>query len=74
MSTLFQEGEDEDELLLEEEVSMDDEEGADEAELEISLEDVEELEEEENIGHKVQTYDPSDDGTDNYFDERYFDE
>lgn len=74
MSTLFQEGEDEDELLLEEEISMDDEEGADETELEISLEDVEELEEDENIGHKVQTYDPSDDGTDNYFDERYFDE
>jgi hypothetical protein len=41
---------------------------------EITLEDVVELEEEESIGHKLQTYDPSDDGTDNYFDERYFDE
>jgi len=43
-------------------------------ELEITLDDVAELEEEENIGHKVQTYDPADDGVDNYFDERYFDE
>lgn len=43
-------------------------------ELEMTLDDVAELEEEESIGHKVQTYDPADDGVDNYFDERYFDE
>ena len=35
---------------------------------------MEEMEEEESTGHKVQTYDPTDDGTDNYFDEKYFDE
>jgi hypothetical protein len=32
------------------------------------------MEEEANAGHRVQTYDPTDDGTDNYFDEKYFDE
>ena len=74
MTTPFQEGEDKDELLLEEDISLMDEEGTEMSEVEITLDDVEELEEEENIGHKVQTYDPSDDGTDNYFDERYFDE
>lgn len=41
---------------------------------EITLDDVEALEEDENTGHRVQTYDPNDDGVDNYFDERYFDE
>lgn len=32
------------------------------------------MEEEKSTGHRVQTYDPMDDGTDNYFDEKYFDE
>ncbi|NCP77010.1 hypothetical protein GW819_03820 [Candidatus Gracilibacteria bacterium] len=67
MTTLFSEDE-EDELLLE------DSTGTEIDELEITLDDVEELEEEENIGHKVQTFNPDDDGTDNYFDEKYFDE
>jgi len=64
MTTPFMEDEEEDELLL------------DDADLtgEITLDDVEELEEEANTGHRVQTYDPADDGTDNYFDEQYFDE
>lgn len=38
------------------------------------LEELESLEEEENTGHRLQTFDPDDDGTDNYFDEKYFDE
>jgi len=67
MTTLFSEDK-EDELLLE------DSTGTEIDELEITLDDVEELEEEENIGHKVQTFNPDDDGTDNYFDEKYFDE
>ncbi|MDD5197530.1 MAG: hypothetical protein PHN60_01580 [Candidatus Gracilibacteria bacterium] len=72
MTTPFPEDEEEDELLL---GTVDiDEDDIEANELEITLEDVENLEEEENIGHKVQTYDPADDGTDNYFDERYFDE
>jgi len=62
MTTPFPEDE-EDELLIDPEDN-----------LEVTLEDVENLEEEENTGHKVQTFDPSDDGVDNYFDERYFDE
>jgi len=67
MTPLFSEDE-EDELLLA------DSTGTEIDELEITLDDVEELEEEENIGHKVQTFNPDDDGTDNYFDEKYFDE
>ena len=41
---------------------------------ELTLEELEELEEEDTAGHKVQTFDPNDDGVDNYFDEKYFDE
>lgn len=73
MTAQFQDDED-DELLLDKIVQENDEDDIEENEREITLEDVEELEEEESIGHKVQTYDPADDGTDNYFDERYFDE
>jgi hypothetical protein len=73
MTTPFQEDEEEDELLLEDITDIN-EDDIEVNELEITLDDVEELEEEENAGHKVQTYDPSDDGTDNYFDEKYFDE
>ncbi|MFA6090463.1 MAG: hypothetical protein WC774_01660 [Candidatus Gracilibacteria bacterium] len=68
MTTSFIEDEEEDELLLDDEIDLEDEDG------EITLEDVEEMEEEANAGHRVQTYDPTDDGTDNYFDEKYFDE
>ncbi|MDD2891628.1 MAG: hypothetical protein PHQ95_01565 [Candidatus Gracilibacteria bacterium] len=69
MTTPFSEDEEEDDdLLLEDMTDIDDEE------VEITLDDVEELEEEDNTGHRVQTFDPDDDGTDNYFDERYFDE
>lgn len=63
MTTPFIEDEEEDELLLDADLTG-----------EITLDDVAELEEEANIWHKVQTYDPNDDGTDNYFDEQYFDE
>ncbi|MDD5376717.1 MAG: hypothetical protein PHH16_01235 [Candidatus Gracilibacteria bacterium] len=73
MSTPFPEDEEEDELLLDT-ILDGDEDDIGSNELEITLDDVENLEEEENTGHKVQTYDPADDGTDNYFDERYFDE
>lgn len=80
MTTLFAEDE-EDELLLvpivetdEDIISDDDESPEADDDGELTLDRAEELEEEENIGHKVQTYDPADDGTDNYFDERYFDE
>ncbi len=79
MTTLFTEDE-EDEVLLVPAVETDealvwDDEGAEETDdIELTLDRVEELEEEENAWHKLQTYDPADDGTDNYFDERYFDE
>lgn len=77
--TTFVEDE-EDELLIDgtvdadDAIVLDDETDSEVDDLELTLDRVEELEEEENIGHKVQTYDPADDGTDNYFDERYFDE
>ena len=84
MTTLFVEDEEESDELLsweifdpeneEDMVDESDEEDWDETEKEITLDDIKELEEEENIWHKVQTYDPALDGTDNYFDERYFDE
>ena len=81
MTTLFEdEDEEDDELLIDRRIESDeddiilDADKDDEESAEISLEDVAELEEEESIGHKLQTYDPADDGTDNYFDERYFDE
>ena len=45
----------------------------DEENPEISLDDVEELEEEENTGHRVTTFDASNDG-ESYFDGAYFDE
>jgi len=66
----FPEDEEEDELLLGNVTGLDDD---DEIE-EVPLDDMEELEEEASIGHKVQTYNPEDDGVDDYFDERYFDE
>lgn len=63
MTTPFTKDDECDELLLDEDITG-----------QITLDDVEELEEEANTGHRVQTYDPNDDGTDNYFDEQYFDE
>lgn len=42
--------------------------------MELSLDELEEVEEEENEGHRVQTFNSEGDGTDNYFDEQYFDE
>lgn len=79
MTTPFQENDEEDELLLDDTLGLEEDDLADDTEedvesLEVTLDDVEDLEEEENSGHRVQTYDPADDGTDNYFDERYFDE
>lgn len=79
MTTPFQEDEEDDELLADDiTLPIEDDDDLlldeDDDDLEITLDDVEELEEEENAGHRVQTYDPNDDGTDNYFDERYFDE
>lgn len=74
MTTPFQEDEEVYELLLEKDIDTEDEEDIEANETEVTLEDVEELEEEESVGHKVQTFNPDDDGTDNYFDERYFDE
>lgn len=69
MTTPFAEDEEENELLLDDEWTLDEDD-----DLEVTLEDVEEMEEEKSTGHRVQTYDPMDDGTDNYFDEKYFDE
>jgi hypothetical protein len=81
MTAQFEEDEEIDELLLDDDINLDldDDIILDDALLdgvipEITLDDVELLEEDENIGHKVQTYDTEGDGTDNYFDERYFDE
>lgn len=75
MTVPFQGDEEEDELLPEDILDPDDiDELLLDDPLEVTLEDVKELEEEENTGHRVQTYDPADDGTDNYFDEQYFDE
>ena len=68
MTTPFIEDEEEDEILLDDGIDIEDDD------LEVTLEDVEEMEEEESTGHRVETYDPTDDGTDNYFDEKYFDE
>ncbi|EKD29964.1 MAG: hypothetical protein ACD_78C00199G0006 [uncultured bacterium (gcode 4)] len=73
MTIPFPEDEEEDELLIDSALDWD-EDDIETNELEITLDDVENIEEEENIGHKVQTFDPADDGVDNYFDERYFDE
>lgn len=70
MAIPFPEDEDEDELLLD---GIDDMDEEDES-VDVSLEDVEEIEEEEGTGHRLQTYNPEDDGVDDYFDERYFDE
>lgn len=69
MTIPFPEDEEE-ELLLD---SVTDEDDIEANEQEITLDDVEELEEEANTGHKVQTFNPDDDGVDNYFDEQYFD-
>lgn len=44
-----------------------------ELDLEVTLDDVEELEEEENAGHKLQTFDPNADD-DIYASGAYFDE
>ncbi len=81
MTAHFEEDEEIDELLLDDDISLDldDDIILDDALIdgvipEITLDDVEVLEENENIWHKVQTFDPEGDGTDNYFDERYFDE
>lgn len=63
MSTPKKEDEVKDELLLDTDMN-----------LEVDLDDLKEMEEEENMGHKVQTYIPADDGVDNFFDEQYFDE
>ena len=72
MTIPFPEDEEDDELLLGTLTGADED---DDNELEeVTLDDVEELEEEASIGHKVQTFDPEDDGVDDYFDERYFDE
>lgn len=73
MTIPFPEDEEEDEILLSDITDVE-EDDIEANELEITLDDVAELEEEENIGHKVQTFDPADDGVDNYFDEQYFDE
>jgi len=68
MPTLLTEDEESDDLLSDDSIDSEDDIW------EMTLDDVVEIEEEENIGHKVQTYDPAHDGVDNYFDERYFDE
>lgn len=73
MTIPFPEDEEEDEILLDNSTDID-EDDIEANELEITLDDVEELEEEENTGHKVQTFNSDDDGVDNYFDEKYFDE
>lgn len=70
MTIPFPEDEEEDELLLDGVPDIGDEEDFEA----VTLDDVEELEEEASIGHRVQTFDPDDDGVDNYFDEKYFDE
>ena len=69
MTTPFQEDEEDDELLLDDEWGVDDED----LDLEVTLEDVEELEEEESTGHRVQTFDPNADD-DIYTSGAYFDE
>ncbi len=68
MSTLFAENEDPEDILMDDFMAMDDHAW------EITLDDVMHIEEEENSWHKVQTFNVSDDGADDYFDERYFDE
>ncbi|MDD2916240.1 MAG: hypothetical protein PHH70_00140 [Candidatus Gracilibacteria bacterium] len=69
MTPPFQKDEkEEDELLLDDEGVMDNE-----LDLEVTLDDVEELEEEENAGHKLQTFDPNADD-DIYASGAYFDE
>lgn len=74
MTISFREDEEEKNKLLQDSPLDSEDIDIPENSLEIALEDVEELEEDENIGHKVQTFDPEDDGVNNYFDERYFDE
>lgn len=63
-------------LLDEEEEEADilNEDGAPWEEEELTLEELEELEQENSTGNKAHTFDPNDDGVDNYFDEKYFDE
>jgi hypothetical protein len=77
MTTLWAD-EDDDDLFPREEDEWDDEivdnETDENLDAPITLDDVLNIEEEESVGHKVQTYNLTDDGTDNYFDERYFDE
>lgn len=73
MTEPFQE--DEEELLIADPMDDETEIGVDDIDdREVTLEDVKVLEEEDNLGHKLQTYDATNDGTDNYFDEKYFDE
>lgn len=71
MTISFPEDEEDDELLLGTLTGADED---DDELVDTTLEDVKELEEEASAGHRLQTYHPEDDGVDDYFDERYFDE